>query len=107
MTVLLPLYLGPPANTRMKTNNVNPVVIGNGQITLQCTADAYPRPQYSIYKESRLLIASSSGKFEITKAKVSDEGTYKCIANNSLGRDESTTIYLKVYGKLLKSINYL
>ena len=92
-------HLGPPSNTQLQTNNVNPVVLGNGQITLLCAADAYPSPQYSFYKGDKRLITSSIGEFEITKAKFSDEGSYKCIVNNNLGQDESDVIVLKVYGK--------
>ena len=64
------------------------------------------RPVVSL--KNRRVLMKSHANFSlvvIRKAKLSDDGDYSCVASNLVGRRESATIKLNVYGKLTKVLN--
>ena len=75
---------------------MNNMTVNDGDtVTLDCQADGNPRPAI------RWIFNNSSyvpGLFYITGKH--NEGFYRCIAENSVGRDESTRdVYLTVFCK--------
>ena len=70
------------------------------RVTLDCRADGNPRPKIRWIFNNRSYVPRS---FYITGKQ--NEGFYRCIAENRVGRDESTRdVYLTV---LCKSNSYL
>ena len=73
---------------------MNNITVNDGDtVTLDCQADGNPRPAI------RWIFNNSSyvpGLFSITGKH--NEGFYRCIAENSVGRDESTRdVYVTVF----------
>ena len=90
--------LDPPDKVRLTASNA--IVCQDDIITLNCSAHSKP-PQltYRIYENDTLMIGvSSSG---IWKRKVTQGGifVYKCVANNSGGTGNSTSVAVIVNGK--------
>ncbi|XP_028399326.1 cell adhesion molecule 2-like [Dendronephthya gigantea] len=80
-----------PTNT-MITFTKNPAVI-NGPLTITCASDGFPEPFYTIYHNGKVL--STEKWYIVPQVKWKDNGTYKCIAANTFGKD-SVSDYLKV-----------
>ncbi|XP_028399296.1 Schwann cell myelin protein-like isoform X2 [Dendronephthya gigantea] len=80
-----------PTNT-MITFTKNPAVI-NGPLTITCASDGFPVPFYTIYHNGKVL--STEKWYIVPQVKWKDNGTYKCIAANTFGKD-SVSEYLKV-----------
>ena len=79
----------------MVTNTViaftkNPTVI-NEPKTITCTPDGFPEPIYTIYIMILWLVLNKT--YTISQVKREDAEMYKCIANNTLGKD---SFYLNV-----------
>ena len=70
----------------------NPTVI-NEAITITCASDGFPEPIYTIYHND--TVVGTNKTYTISQVKREDAGTYKCIANNTLGKD-SDSFYLNV-----------
>jgi hypothetical protein len=84
-----------PNNTGV-TFTKNPAVVG-GNFAVICESNGLPEPSYTITHNGTML---STGKmYTILKVKWSDAGTYKCIAENKLGRD-SAFAYIIFDGKI-------
>ena len=58
------------------------------------------------HNNKRLLVKSdtNSSLVIIRKAKLSDGGGYSCVASNLVGRRESASVKLNVYGKFMRRI---
>lgn len=88
-----------PSSTRLTTDRLNNVVVGNGRISLTCTTDANPPvSQYRFYRNGVLIRTSFKGKHVIQKASHSDAGTYLCLSVNSLGNGTSSSVVVTVFG---------
>ena len=75
---------------------MNNITVNDGdRVTLDCQADGNPRPTIRwIFNKSSYV----PGLFFITGKQ--NEGFYRCITKNSVGRDESTRdVYLTVFCK--------
>ncbi|RMX54502.1 hypothetical protein pdam_00019992 [Pocillopora damicornis] len=88
-----------PSSTRLTTDRLNGVVVGNGRIALTCITDANPPPsQYQFYRDGIYLRTSLSGVYVIQKARYFDAGTYLCVPLNTLGSGFNGTIQVFVIG---------
>ena len=74
-----------------------PAILG-GPVILMCKSDGFPEPSYTIIHNGSTVV-SNDKTYVISKVNWSDSGSYRCFANNKLGRD-SKTHYLKVVGKI-------
>ncbi|XP_028410700.1 matrix-remodeling-associated protein 5-like [Dendronephthya gigantea] len=85
-----------PANIKIELLP-NPAVI-DGSVTIKCSSEGFPEPNYIITHNDCKLVTT---KKEITLQNVQwkDIGTYKCLANNSLGSD-SKSEFLEVKDKM-------
>ena len=75
-------------------------------IILHCTSDGEPTPQFRWIKDGTLL--SNGQKFSLQGNRLiirnvlqSDQGSYECYAENTVGFDRNTVL-LQVHGKLVK-----
>ena len=95
------LTLDPPSNTTLKTDiKWNPVVLGNGQISLICDTEANPpASQYLFYREGVYIGTSLTGTHVIPKARHSDAGTYDCVPINLLGTGANNSVTVAVIGR--------
>ena len=89
-------FVDKPWNTAIKFSE-NPAVI-NESVTITCSSDALPKPNYTIYRND--IEVASSMTYTIIRVNRTHGGTYKCIANNSLGKD-SASDFLAVNGKIV------
>ncbi|KAL5013687.1 hypothetical protein ScPMuIL_007957 [Solemya velum] len=74
-------------------------------IVLDCNADGYPAPQYSWKKndmvldtsgfESRIWMATETGRLSITNLKHEDGGFYQCLAENQYGVSISNITFIQ------------
>ncbi|KAM9271186.1 hemicentin-2 [Morus bassanus] len=74
---------------------VDLAVLENGTVSLECLASGLPAPDITWYKGHKLLSAglgrmlSRDGKhLEIQRARLSDAGSYRCVASNVAGVTE-------------------
>ncbi|CAB4022834.1 B-cell receptor CD22-like, partial [Paramuricea clavata] len=75
-----------PYNTKI-TITPEEVKVGTS-VNITCYSEGRPEPRYNI-THNRIVL--STGKtYTISKAKLSDAGTYECIAWNKLGRDSAS-----------------
>lgn len=88
------LHAVKPRKTKL-TFTSNPASIG-GSVTLTCSSHGVPEPSYKITHNSTEI--STKETVAISKVKWSDEGTYECFVNNTLG-DDSVSKYLNVKGE--------
>ena len=97
---ILPSFQDHPSSTRLTTDRLNGVVVGNGRIALTCITDANPPPsQYQFYRDGIYLRTSLSGVYVIQKARYFDAGTYLCVPLNTLGSGFNGTIQVLVFGE--------
>uniref|UniRef100_A0A671PLR4 Neuregulin 2a n=2 Tax=Sinocyclocheilus anshuiensis TaxID=1608454 RepID=A0A671PLR4_9TELE len=93
-----PTEAAPPSLKRMK----NPVLVDEGsRLIVRCEASGNPTPQYKWYKDGTELKKSKeikisrngkkTSKVQISSAKLEDSGNYTCMAENILGKDNSTS----------------
>ena len=95
-----------PENVQLMSSAMNDKACTREAISLNCSANANPRvTSYQLFEnESADLNTSASGMWSKT---LESEGVfvYKCVANNSLGSEYSTTVTVTVNGKKI-SLNY-
>lgn len=76
----------------------NPIIINEGsKLTLKCEATGNPVPSYTWLKDGSELKKTAKiksnkkySKVQIRRAKLEDSGNYTCVAENPLGKDNST-----------------
>jgi len=102
--------ISPSMDTRVQKNSL---------LALRCKPPAgIPSPAVSWWKDGRPLDThkhkrlylksdSNSSLVIIRKAKLTDGGSYSCVASNSLGRRESAMVKVTVYGKFTTCIFYM
>ena len=89
-----------PITTRLTTDKLNAVVLGNGRIAMTCITDANPPPsQYQFYRNGVYLRTSFTGLHVIHKARYFDAGTYLCEPLNRLGSGSNGSVKVSVVGK--------
>ncbi|XP_028301363.1 hemicentin-1 isoform X2 [Gouania willdenowi] len=95
------LIVQTPPSIRVGEQDI--VVVENSQAQLVCVAEGVPQPSLSWEKEGLALSESSgeytilpSGELVIDTAQPDDEGSYTCVATNSVGQD-SWTVTLSVH----------
>ena len=89
-----------PITTRLTTDKLNAVVLGNGRIAMTCITDANPPPsQYKFYRNGVYLRTSLTRVHVIHKARYFDAGTYMCVPINRLGFGSNGSVQVSVIGK--------
>ena len=89
-----------PITTRLTTDKLNAVVLGNGRIAMTCITDANPPPsQYQFYRNGVYLRTSFTGVHVIHKARYFDAGIYLCVPLNRLGSGSNGSVKVSVVGK--------
>ncbi|XP_048884664.1 pro-neuregulin-2, membrane-bound isoform-like isoform X3 [Brienomyrus brachyistius] len=78
----------------------NQAVSEGGKLSLKCEATGNPAPSYKWYKDGSELKRSKeikiksnkkNSRIQINKAKLEDSGNYMCVAENMLGKDNTTS----------------
>ncbi|XP_061105891.1 neuregulin 2a isoform X4 [Conger conger] len=77
----------------------NQLVDEGSRLTVKCEASGNPPPSYRWYKDGselkkskqmKIKSGTKNSRVQINRARVEDSGNYTCIAENSLGKDNST-----------------
>ena len=79
----------------------NPVGVKGQSITLNCSAGGNPSPVYEWRGGGKTTTGST---LELTSLEFKDEGTYTCVANNTIeagGRSSSASVQLTIEGNIL------
>ena len=66
-------------------------------VTLRCTAEGYPQPEYRWYKDGNRL-ATTSNSLVIEELRPRDRGFYCCQAMNSAGTAKSDIALINIEG---------
>ena len=80
------------------------VIVGEN-VTITCQAEGFPQPDYIIFHNGTSLTNVVKGMTTIKSVNYSDDGEYKCIANNSLG-DVSASFDFIVQGKIFLNTHH-
>ncbi|XP_033338035.2 hemicentin protein echinoid isoform X2 [Megalopta genalis] len=80
----------------------SPVAVEGSKVILTCMTSpaGYPEPTYTWWKEgdsSVMNLNNSRPKYEIDFVHLGSEGTYKCYAENDVGRGEAACVNLTVH----------
>ena len=78
-------YLDKPWNISFKSGEQNNIVSVGETVKIICSATAFPAPDYIIFYNGMKLVDVLDGVKDIQSANLSDDGHYKCVANNSVG----------------------
>ena len=95
-------FLDKPEGTTISFS-VFPAVI-NQSVTITCASNGLHEPNFIIFHNDTKV--TNNMTYTIFRVKRTHTGTYKCVANNSLGNDSSSR-FLPVNGKILFYINIL
>ena len=88
----------------VKIRSSNPVGVKGQSITLNCSASGNPPPNY----EWRGGKSATGSTLELTSLQFKDEGTYTCVANNTIEagtRSTNTSVQLKIEGNVLFALS--
>uniref|UniRef100_A0A8C4TAA7 Ig-like domain-containing protein n=1 Tax=Erpetoichthys calabaricus TaxID=27687 RepID=A0A8C4TAA7_ERPCA len=90
----------PPNNTTASLNYTSGIKDGD-PVALICSSSANPAANYSWFQitEAAILLVGSEQSLTFTTVTPSDSGRYYCQAQNSLGLENSTFVFLNVLGK--------
>ncbi|XP_051776731.1 B-cell receptor CD22-like [Erpetoichthys calabaricus] len=102
--------LFPPNNTTASLNYTSGIKDGD-PVALICSSSANPAANYSWFQitEAAILLVGSEQSLTFTTVTPSDSGRYYCQAQNSLGLENSTFVFLNVLAntKTENSISFL
>ena len=76
-----------------------PVAVDGKPITLTCgaTPSGYPEPRFEWWKEDKDNILAVGTEYTIDPARLSNIGTYHCMASNEIGEATPASMYLEVF----------
>lgn len=74
-------------------------IIEGKTLNLTCLATGKPEPIITWFKDGHLIKGKSNGILVIIKTKRTEDGTYQCFANNTVGADRSSTARVNVLCK--------
>ena len=100
--VKIDVFLDAPEFVEIKPSN--PVGVKGQNITLRCSTDGNPSPDY----EWRGGKSATGSTLELTSLQFEDEGTYTCVANNTIEagtRSTNTSVQLKIEGNVLFALS--
>ena len=95
------VLLDAPEFVEIKSSN--PVGVKGQSITLNCTAGGNPSPDY----QWRGGKSATGSTLELTSLEFKDEGTYTCVASNTIeagARSSSASVQLTIEGKVFLHI---
>ena len=98
--IILNLFSDKPTVTHFTTGNAeNSAVIGR-DVTLTCSANGFPIPQYIIKRNKTEVIRNAPGTFVVRNVQLSAESdTYSCEPFNDQGRGPIKELKIAVYGE--------
>ena len=96
------LNLDPPSVT-VETTSLDYLEEEKDSVSLRCIAESNPQPKIVWYKESENGIFSVEKEIHISPVTRHSAGTYKCVAENSLGLSEPAFVDLDVKCKYVRS----
>ncbi|XP_069597563.1 carcinoembryonic antigen-related cell adhesion molecule 8-like [Ranitomeya imitator] len=74
-------------------------------ITLTCSADSVPTPEYQ-WKRNSTDIQEKTSKYTISKAAPEDEGLYTCVVRNTVTlRTATDSVYVNVTAEYIEPVN--
>ena len=91
-------FADPPGNVRLETSAVNNKACQGDVISINCSADANPSVSSYELLENDTVILDTSGRWSKTFA-TGAVFIYKCVANNSLGTQQSLSVTIYVNGE--------
>ncbi|EDO38077.1 predicted protein, partial [Nematostella vectensis] len=72
------------------TLHPEPTVVREGKpLILTCVADGRPSPSYTWILDGQVIQDSFNGTVKVERARREDAGSYRCVANNSIGSQTS------------------
>ena len=82
------------------------IVAGGQTATLQCGVSGEPPPSVAWFREGggevtsggRYTVSSTSGELTVSGVELSDEGSYYCVASNTVGSVRSLSASLQLAG---------
>ena len=91
-------FTDPPENLQLETSAVNNKACQGDVVSINCSADANPSVTSYELLENDTVILDTSGRW--TKPfTTGGVFVYKCVANNSVGTQQSASVTISVNGK--------
>ena len=84
-----------PESTALTIAPSNTTVLKGSMVTFNCSADANPAANYTLYHNGVMLGSNMSGIFIVM---VMTSGGYTCVPENSVGIGENDTVDISVVG---------
>ena len=91
-------FTDPPENVQLETSAVNNKACQGDVISINCSADANPSVTSYELLENDTVILNTSGIWSKTFT-TGGVFIYKCVANNSVGTQQSSSVTIYVNGK--------
>ncbi|XP_075696373.1 CXADR-like membrane protein [Rhinoderma darwinii] len=101
ISVTLTVYNGPD-----KAVIEGPEYVGSGSsITLTCSADSFPTPEYQ-WKVNDTILEEKTRKYDKSNAKTEDQGIYTCVVRNPVTLHTATaSVYVNVTAEFINEVN--
>ena len=100
------ILLDPPEDVQLETSAVNNKACKGDVISINCSADANPSVTSYELLENDTVILDTSGRWSKTLT-TGGVFIYKCVANNSVGTQQSSSVTIYVNGNILFSFAHV
>ena len=70
----------------------------NSRISLSVVVGGYPQPSLQWYRNEEIIDGAITSVHVIPELTLDTRGLYYCSASNSLGKNESAKVYVKIRG---------
>ena len=100
----IPFYIPDPPSVTVETTSLDYLEEEKDSVSLRCIAESNPQPKIVWYKEGENGIFSVEKEIHISPVTRHSAGTYKCVAENTLGLSEPAFVDLDVKCKLKNTI---
>ena len=99
-------FTDPPDNVRLETSAVNNKACQDDVISINCSADVDLSVTSYELLENDAVILDTTGRWSKTFT-TGGVFVYKCVANNSMGTQQSSSVTIYVHGKINEKMPFL
>jgi len=93
------IFADKPYNTTITNSTGLTNIRINASLTLICATTAFPPAHiFKFFRNGLALGETSTGMYNISKVTKTDNGTYSCVAENTIGKSLPGSVTLRFHG---------